>query len=247
MATVLTAHVNLFADGTTTLKAGSAAAGYPLYRVHDRDPGRMFVGSAAATTIIHVDQGAGGTQAIDRLLVASGHNLAGVTLDVEWSTDDASWTAATTQWTGAAGVIDKSWSALTKRYWRFTITSPAAAPQIGELTLTSTTTWTRNPQRPGGPQEKIHNVTVALSAEGRPRFEVNGSSLRQRGYLLTSIGSTQRAQFEALWDAWAGAKPFWCYDHEGAWIFVRFLAQPQLSERAVGYFDARCELLEVPA
>ena len=248
MATIQTAHINLLELGTTTLSTGAAAAGYPLYRLYDRDLGRLFIGSAATTTVVKVDQGAGGTQAVDRLLIPSGHNLAGVTLDIEWSTDDASWTAATAQWTGAAGDIDKSWSALTKRYWRFTMTSPAAAPQVGELWLTETTTWARNPSRPGGPQESIHNVTVAVTAEGRVRFEVNGPSLRQRNYTLRNISSAQRVQYEALWTAFGGSKPFWLVsDHEGNAIYGRFVAQPQLSEVAPGVFNATLAFLEVPA
>lgn len=247
MATIQTATVNLLETGTTTLTAGTAAAGYPLYRVHDRDLGRLFIGSAAATTTIHCDQGAGGTQALTMLFIASGHNLAGVTLDLQWSTDNVAWNDAVAQWPGAAGDIVKTFSALTKRYWRLVMTTPAAAPQIGEVILTDPTVWTRNPARPGGPQESIHNVTVAVTAEGRVRFEVNGPSLRQRNYLLRNISSTQRTQYEALWTAFAGSKPFLLYDHEGAWIFGRFTAQPQISEVAASVFSATMAFLEVPA
>lgn len=247
MATISTAHLNLFEIGTTTLSAGTETTGYPVYRVHDRDQGRLFVATTAETTIVHVDQGAAGAQAVDRLIISSGHNLAGVTLDIEWSDDDAAWTAATTQWTGAAGDINKSWTAITHRYWKFTATSPAAAVQIGEIFLTETTTWARNPSRPGGPQELLHNVTVAITAEGRVRFEVNGPSLRQRNYTLQNISSTQRTQYEALWTAYAGSKPFWLYDHEANWIFGRFVAQPQIAEVNAGVFNATMAFLEVPA
>lgn len=245
MSAILTAAANLLELGTTTLTAGTAEAAYPLYRLYDRRPTLEFRGTAAATTTIHVDQGAAGAQAVDRLMVSPGHNLAGVTLDCQWSENNADWTPATAQWTGAAGLIEKTWAALTKRYWRFTATSPAAAPRITELFLTSTATWARNPSRPTGDEDDIHNVIADETASGADRFIVMGADKRQRNYDLPNILAAQAAQLHALNTAWGGAKPFWICDHNAVWIFVRLASPVRIREIRGGGFSAELRVVEV--
>jgi hypothetical protein len=247
MALIKTAHVNMLEAATVTLTAGTAATGYPLYRLYDRDIGRPFVGSAAATTTVHVDQGAGGTQAVDRLLIPDGHNLAGVDLDLEHSPDNSTWTPALAGWTGVAGDINKEWASIVRRYWRFTATSPAAAPSLAELWLTATDTWTREAARPGGAQEPVHNVTVAVTATARVRFEVNGPSLAQGNFSLTRMPTAQKDQLLVLWASWAGSKPFWVCDPWGAWLYVRPVSALNLREVGAGVWDASFAYLEVPA
>jgi hypothetical protein len=248
MAAIKTACVNLLESATVTLTAGTAAAGYPLYRAYDRDIGRMFAGSAAATTTIHADQGAAGAVSVSSLFVPAGHvGLVGETLSLQHSPDNSTWTDGLTPFAPVAGDIIVDVTGGVKRYWAFSVASPAAAPQLAELFLGPVVTWGRSPSRPGGPQESLMNVTVAVSATGRPRYEINGQSLRQRNYTLYNISSAQRVGFEALWAAWAGSKPFFLCDHEGAWIYGRFTAQPGLKETAPGTYSATVSFLEVPA
>jgi hypothetical protein len=248
MSNILTCAVNLLEASTVTLTTGAAAPGYPLYRIKDRDIGRVFAGSAAVTTTIKIDQGAAGAQAVDRLFIPAGHNLSGVWLGIAYSSDDSSYTNAVTAgaWASSAADILKSWTSLVRRYWRFTITTPAAAPYFAELFISPTESWARNPQRPGGDEEDVHNVTVLRSSPGRPRYAVNGPSRRQRHYTLKNIGSAQRTQLKALWSEWRGGKPFWLCDHEGVWIYGEITAPLRLRETGAGTWGATLDFLEVP-
>jgi hypothetical protein len=112
-------------------------------------------------------------------------------------------------------------------------------------------TWTSNPDTPGGAEEPIHNVTVAVTAEGRPRFEVNGVSLEQRNYPRLALDATQRTQLLALWASFAGSKPFLFCDPAGSWLFVRFTAQPQIRtvynpSTGASEYEAQVNLIQVP-
>ncbi len=210
---------NILETSTVTLSAGTANSSYPVYRLSDRSIRKMFMLTAAETLEVKIDQGASPLP-IDRLLVPSGHNFAGMTLDIKWSDDDVTYTAAIAQWIGAAGDINKTWASLTKRYWKFIITSPASIPYFAELFLGSTYTWEKAPARPTGPLEPILNVETRMTAGGSPRFCVHGSPRRQRVYPMTRASNdTQLANILALYEAWAGSKPFWLEDHLGAWIY----------------------------
>jgi hypothetical protein len=215
------AYINILESGTVTLDAGTADSDFPLYRLHDRGVSKIFKTTAAVTTEVLIDQGASGNLAVDQLLIPVGHNLDGMTLDIEYSTDDISYTPAVAQWTGDANLVDKSWSALTKRYWKFTITSPGSIPEIPELFLTSTYTWERDPSKPAGPLDNIFNVIANVTASGQDRFLEMGDAKTQRGYTLPNISEAQKDELIALNNAWGGAKPFWVYDHTGAWLYVK--------------------------
>lgn len=223
--TVSACYKNILETSTVTLSAGTSDSSYPLYRVYDRDIGKVFKTTAAVTTEIKVDQGASGNLAIDRLLIPSGHNLAGMTLDIKWSDDDVSYTAAVTQWTGAAGNIDKSWASLTHRYWKFIITSPGSIPQIPELFLTETYIFEKNPNLPLGEMDDVFNVERSQTAGGQVRFLTHGTAKRRRNYTIKAAGETQRVNITTLNTAWSGGKPFWIYDHEGT-LFYCELANP---------------------
>ena len=245
MPLVKTAYLNILEAASVSLAAGAADSDFPLARLYDRDIGRLFKTTAAVTTEVLADQGASPV-AVDRLLIPSGHNLDGETLDILWSTDDISYTPAVSQWVqSGSGLINKSWAALTKRYWKFKVTSPSAAPEIAELFLTSSYEWPRNPTRPAGMLDPEHNVTHGVTAAGNDRFLKHGSSKRRRSYRLPSIGEAQKDAMLLLSAGWDGSKPFWMYDHEGAWIFGRLASEISLEEVAYQTYRAQFNFMEV--
>jgi hypothetical protein len=242
---IITANINILETSTVTLSAGSENASFPLTRTYDRDIGKLFKGSAAATTTIHLDQGASGNLAIDQLFIPVGHNLNGETLDIEWSDNDSAWTPAVTQWVqGDALLIDKSWTAITHRYWRFTITSPSNAPEIPELFLTIKYSWERDPQRPSGAFENVFNVENLVTSGGQDRFIQYGNARRQRNYSLRIL-ETQKDNFVTLWGNFAGRYPFWLKDVAGTWIYGKLTDEPDLIETAYQLYEFQFNFLEV--
>jgi hypothetical protein len=208
-----TADLNLLESSTVTLTAGTAHADYPLYRLHDRHIGRDFMSTAAETTEVKIDQGAELFWA-SQLIIPAGHNLDGMTLDIMHSDDDALYTPAVSQWTGAAGVIEKSWTAVGARYWKFVITNPSVAPRFAELFLTEAWTWLRGPSKPQGPLEDLLNVENAVTSGGQDRFIVHGPARRQRVYRVLRAPEAQK-EAKLKMDL---TRPFWLHDGT-EWIY----------------------------
>lgn len=238
MSNIKCCYINILENSTVSLSAGTENPAYPLYRLYDRDIGKLFKAAAAVTLTVKIDQGGSGNKAIDRLIIPAGHNFAGMTLDIKYSTDDNTYTPAVTQWQGAAGNIIKEWSSLTKQYWKFIITSPGAIPYFAELFLTSTYEWEQNPFPATKPLDPEPNVRRMVNARKQPRFLVLGDSIRQRIYRVINIASAQRTNIEALNAVWAGHKLFWIYDHEGTLFYVELLSRINLEETEYGFsFD----------
>ncbi len=249
MSTVKTAHANILETSTVSLSAGSADPLYPLARIRDRNPARLFRAASAVTLEIKVDQGATSPYlSADTLMIPTGHNLESMTLDIMHSGDDASYTAAVSQWVqSGGGLITKSWAPVSARYWKFIVTSPSAAPEFAELFLTTTVPWLKNPARPAGRLERLFNVARTSTASGADRFLVHGLPRRRRSYTLPSIGEAQKDAFLELNESWAGAKPFWLCDHTGAWIFGRLDSPLEVLEEGPLRYSARFEFVEVIA
>jgi hypothetical protein len=227
---IKTAHINILEPSVVSLSAGAEDAAYPLYRLYDRRIGRLFKASGASDLAVLVDQGASGAQAVDRLLIPSGHNLSGMALSLEHSSDGSSWTPAVAAWTGASGLIDKPFTSVASRYWRFKVTGPASPPELAELFLTSTDRWEGTAPRPSAPAEDLMNAEAAATASGHDRFLLHGEPRRQRTYKVEACGNAQVAGVLTLYGAWKGARPFWLYDHDGQWIFGRLAAPLDVRE-----------------
>ena len=237
------AHFNLLEGSTVSLALGTEDT--PLTRLWDRNVGRVFRPTAAETIEVKIDQGEGGGDSIDALMVSAGHNLSGMTLDILHSTDDAAYTPAVTQWTGTEGLMTKSWQPLVKRYWKFRITSPASPPELAELFLTCVYEWPRNPARPAGRLDREFNVEAMQTQSGLDRFAVRGPAKRLRSYALSSIGEAHKDALVELNEAWAGSKPFWLHDHTGEWIYGTLGEPMQMEEVAHQRYGLGFEFREV--
>ncbi|MDA8087425.1 MAG: hypothetical protein M0Z75_12060 [Nitrospiraceae bacterium] len=237
-------YTNILESSTVSLSQGAQNNSYPLYRLYDRDIGRMFAASALAALTVSVDQGANPLP-VDTLIIPAGHNLSGAGLDLQCSDDCVAYTSVGA-WTPAdTNVIVKNFTPATHRYWRFMVENPASAPQFSELFLTSTYTWEKLPGRPGGPFDDVFNVKTDVTASGLDRFLIFGNSKRQRIYKIVNAGAAQQANILALNAAWRGAKPFWLYDHEGNWIFGKLAKPLNLKETGAGKFGFDFNFLEV--
>ena len=166
------AYKNILESSAVSLAAGTEDSVYPLYRLYDRDIGRIFKTTAAETIEVKVDQGPTGNLAADRLLIPSGHNLDGMALDIKYSDNDADYYDATTQWgQPGTGLINKSWDSATHRYWKFIMTSPVAVPEMPELFLTQTYAWEKDPARPAGPLDHAQEFYAIAAPQERAARE----------------------------------------------------------------------------
>lgn len=164
---------------------------------------------------------------IDQLFISSGHNLNGMTIDLKYSDDDITYTEALTQFYGYPGLIQKSFTAQQRQFWKFIITTPAVIPEIPELFLSPSYEWTLPdilPIAPSGNLNPEFNVEHRQSASGADRFLIYGDSKRQRIYPLVKCNETQKTNILSFNDSWQGAKPFYLYDHEGTWIYGMLIA-----------------------
>lgn len=239
---IKTAHINILEGAVVTLRANSQEPASPLYRLYDRNTGRMFRAASSATTEISIDQGALDIKSADMLLIASGHNLAGTTLTLSHSNDDISYTEAASL-TAAAGVIEAAWEPVSRRYWKLAITSLAEAPSIAELFITSAHSFARRPLRASGPFDAEPNTIARRTSGGSDRFLVMGPSRRRRPYGLR-ISDAERSMLDELWAACAGGVPFWCCDHEGQWIFGFLASPPGAKEAAPGVYTTEFNFTE---
>jgi hypothetical protein len=239
---IKTAHINILDSSTVTLTAASEDMDYPLYRLWDRDIGRLFRTTVGESTEVSIDQGLA-PQEVDMLIIPASHELSGMTLDIMHSDDDITYSPATAQWIAASGQEVKTFTPATKRYWRFIITTPATVPALAELILTSSASWTAPPQRPTGALDDALNVRIMSSADGHDRFLYQGEPRRRREYHIPRCSLAQATSVRELYVA--RTQTFWMLDHEGNWIYGRLKSPLNLRERAVGTWSYDFQFQEV--
>jgi hypothetical protein len=244
---VITVSKNILESSTVSLTAGTAHADFPLARIANRNITDLFKCTAAETTEIQVDQGATGNIAIAACIIASGHNLDGETIDIQYSDDAAIWNDAVTQFTGTAGHIIQTFTESTHRYWRVKITTPANAVEITEIFFSPIYTWETDPVYPLSDLEPQNNIEVITSSKGENYYLQKGLPKSRRAYTLKNINITQRDNLLALWADWGGHKPFWISDHEGTLLYAEFSGGLNLNANLQNYYSAQFTLLEVLA
>jgi len=233
---------------TGTVAVTSENASFPAYRLYDRDIGKLFKGnSTPANFYITIDQGAVTSYEIDRLLIPAGHNLTGLAIKVQYSTDNFSGdTNDAASWTqSGSGLIDKSFTAQTKRYWRLNIAAPGSAPELAEMFLTKQYTFQRNPNY--GLREKPYqkNIVRNETKSGRVRKIKNGEPRRSRAYALTRITAAQRADLESWESVLDSIKNFYIEDVNGTLFFAELIDDLEFSMEHEGRFGVSMNILEV--
>ncbi|RJQ22035.1 MAG: LamG domain-containing protein [Nitrospiraceae bacterium] len=181
---------------------------------------------------------------VDKLIIPAGHNLYNASFSLKYSDDDMTYVNIVAPWTQAdSELIEKTWASSTNRFTELKIVTPVL-PQIAEMFLTSEYEWERNPSRPTGDLLPRFNVERDVCAGGQPRYLIHGDPRRYRYYPQVRALSTQKANAKAMYDAWAGGKPFWLCDHEGNWIYGEILSM-EMPEQASDMFPFSFEFLEV--
>ena len=226
-------------DGNKMFMVGSTTD-----RVYEYTLGTVAIGTAFMDDTALV-LAASNVVPVTRLLIPAGHNLSGMTLDIEHSSDGVVFTPATPQWIGVAGLINKSWAQISASFWRFTITTPSIVPQLAEIFLTDDYTFERAPSRPAGQLDPVFNILADMSASGQDRFLVQGDEKRRRTYFFPNIGEAQKDNFLLLNASWQGSKPFWLKDHTGVWIFGKLDAPMAITEIQFQRYRAQFSFLEV--
>lgn len=221
---------NILENSTLTVTTENTS--FPKYRLYDRDIGKLFKGTAFASPFaIKADQGASPIYEIDRLFIPVGHNLNGLVCSLRYSTDNfAADDNEAVGWTqGDALLIDKTFTAQTKRYWKLNVTAPATIVELPEMFLGKTYTFLTNPLL-GARQGRRRNVYSDESRSGLDFDAEFGDLKRFRNYEFKDTGSSQETEIEAMETLCRGIKPVWLEDHLGNVFFAKIL-----SEEDVGY------------
>lgn len=214
--------INLLESSTVTVT--SEASGYDGYRLYDRFLKRMWKATSVSAQTIKADQGASGSEEVNALIIPAGHNLDGVTIYFEYSTDDfsADINEAVSNWSqSGTGIIVKTFSpALTKRYWRVRLTGLSVVPEVGEIFITKLYEFTAQPLGPGLRFGKMRNVMRTISPSGVSSFNELGDARRIKEFVITNISSSELSDFQDWSDEWAGKKPFYVEDVEEEQYFA---------------------------
>lgn len=216
----------------STIAVTTENASFPKYRLYDRDIGKLFKGTAFASPFaIVLDQGAVTSYQVDRLLIPVGHNFNGLACSLRYSTDNfVSDDHEAIGWTqGDALLIDKTFTAQTKRYWKLNITAPATIVELPEMFLGKSYTFLMNPLV-GARQGRRRNVQTDETRSGNDRDVKFGELRRFRSYDFKDIDSSQETELEAMETLCEGIKPIWLEDHLGNVFFAKIL-----TEEDVGY------------
>jgi hypothetical protein len=191
------------------------------FLIDDRAGSLATFDSSESDHWIEVDRGTGTLEAIDRLIIPSGHNLAGATLTV---TSGASSPPGTTRLTAAAvaaGMIDEAVTSNNDRYVRIAFTVTSGAWAIPQLIYTRTRTTTRGPE-PGWVDMLRHNTldftkesgsvaSLALGADRRYfeltyRLVVLAADLLVFSDLLSTCGTSKPFYID---EPFTGSDPIW--------------------------------------
>ena len=219
--------------GSSALSSSPAAqSGWPLSRLIDNLKGTLTKLSNGTNPSITVDRGAGTLDAIDRIIIPSGHNATGtITLEAD---DNSGFSSPTILINGdsiAAGVYTQTFPANSERYVRVTF-SGSFALEIGELWLTSTVTPTRGPD-PEWDASKAANVRLELLESGVAVASVLGPLQQTYELRFHAMGSSDFSAFLAGIDDVVGlAHPFWFLSPESTDPIrkMRFVDVPRIQQ-----------------
>ncbi len=230
----------------TTVTLGTGGSGYSLNDILTIVQAGATGGSVRVTgvsggviTSISLET-AGSKYSVENGLATTGGTGAGATINITGvdATDAVAWTQS------GSGLIDKTFTAQTKRYWRSNIASPAAAPELAEMFLTKQVTFIFNPEY-GGPVGKKRNVDRTESSAGQAQKIKNGEARRPYKYGWSILETAEKTLFEAWDDHCDGIKNFYLIDTDGNTVFVERLGDLMFVPIGPGQYQTAFDLLEV--
>lgn len=193
-----------------TTPAGTFAAGSQAALIDSRAAALATWTASGTGREIRLDRGAAGLEAIDRLIIPSGHNLATFT-SISVDTDDNSgFTTPTTILAAvavSAGVISLAMTSSTERYVRLTIAG-TGTPELGELVY-SRTRATAGVLNPEWTDERSANVSRFISRAGVEGRAVLGAMRRRFEFEFEWQSSTSDTLLSDLVTAYGAGASLW--------------------------------------
>jgi len=176
----------------------AAATGFPLhYSIDGRGQSLFKFASSGAGSTYTVDRTAGGLEAVDALLIPSGHNLGSQTITVE-SDDNSGFSSATTLYnsTVAAGLIEKTLTSSTERYLRITF-GGTGQWELGEVMFSRKRT-TSSYVIADWSIPKASNVNVTRWPSGVIGATALGPDLQRGTLTFRWVSGSDRTMFDEL-------------------------------------------------
>jgi hypothetical protein len=167
-------------------------------------------------------------QAIDSLIIPSGHNLVGTDLAWQYFNEDTlAWTTVD-YWTQADGnlIVRRLAAPAIHRRWLLAIINPVVAPQMGELYMTLLNSFSSGcqPQNTNSQFGTQRNASRIVSKSNVVQFVSKGAKQRFCQYQLPSLNPSDTALLQAWDDAFDGRNPFFFIDHAGNMFFAELIA-----------------------
>lgn len=218
--------VNYLELATLSATPDGAVTGKPLSRLADR-----------AISLETEDPDVGGTRTWSADLgptpptdasvaIFLGRAVAGVLVTLESSTDAVTWTARGTVTPTAdetATILAVTGAPVTARYWRWSVTDPAAPVRWLEVFLSPpgvALTW--NPAASALTEPTLPNVVLVESVSGERVGVRRGARRWGATYTIAYAAEADRlAVFAFMDDILDGASPFWLRTVQGEYRWVR--------------------------
>lgn len=242
MANITLYTRNIMDSGTVTVT--TASSGYPASRLYDRSIDIFYKGNSTCQKYFTVDQGT--TKHAVNFLAIEKHNFNGAGLKWQGSTNN--WTASTnvaSTWTqsGNSQIIRTLSTALTKRYWRVSL-STMAGPRCGEIYMSRGITFDVL-QSPNPVVNNIDNVQWNRTIGGLERATKMGEKRRAIEYsmLLPATGLTDFSSAMAHLSGYS--KPFYIKDHAANYWLCRLVETPEENYDHPTHTHIKLNIIEV--
>jgi len=216
MSAIKIGYINILETSTVTVTTEDAD--FPAYRLYDRDINKLYKGASTSDQIIKAQQ-AGTAQAVNALYIPEGHNLNGVAISIQYSSDDSTYTTATSWTQSGTDQILKEFAERTETYWMVVFSGLSNYLNIPECFLTDLYTFTCSPSAGLNTTTKF-NVDRVESKSGIAHYLQRGETRKSIIYTLNNISDAEKAEMETWLDEWGGYKPFLFVDMDGDTFFA---------------------------
>ena len=231
---------NILEHGTVTV-TGTPDTGYAEERMWDRSVNLYWKDTVTEAKTFQVNQGSN-IKSVDMLFIA-GHNFDGEDITWDWSTDGEAWTESAGWTQSGFDNIVKTISALSKQYWRVTVTS-ILNPMCAEIYMGAGYSFGVQ-ARPDPMHDLIANVQWRQSIGAQERAIKLGATRQRRDYVVRMNSSELANLVSLLGDLDDLSLPFIVKDKDGNYHLMRFDEAPSRSYFDPDITEARLSLIEV--
>lgn len=234
---------NLFELANAISITGDGDSGYPETRLYDRAKNLYWQRTATAAQTYKLDMGAGNTAEAD-ILIVSGHNWNGETVDWQHDDDDSGYTNVVSQFSATtADILQTVGTPVDDRYHQVVVSS-MDNPRAAEICIGLR--YSFDADRSGPPAiGDAANVEWRKLIDGYSRSVKYGPAKKTFSYTLM-LDATDLASFIEMCGYLEGfSLPFWFVDHLGAAYLVRFDGPPAKSYMQENNTQIQVNLVEI--